>query len=155
MWPDHIISLNPIDRTKTNCPAARYLLSRSLSLQNTLLWPFLSTLSWVANECRWCSGGCSGLITGVTCALWKPSALQSGYGERFSFSGKVPTSINREAKEVCLLGPPWLDLAAQGKARVSAQPREHRARLVVLVPFLLINHRNKCKNHTSRQIQKP
>lgn len=68
---------------------------------------------------------------------------------------KVPTSINRGAKEVCLLGPPWLDLRSSGKGcmitYVSVQPRENRASLVVLAPsrFLLINHRNERANHES------
>lgn len=86
IWPGHIISLNPIDWTKTNCTAERYLLSRSLSLQTTLLLPFLSlsTLSWLANECRWCSGGCSGLITGAMRPRCKLNVLQSHYGERFN-----------------------------------------------------------------------
>lgn len=64
------------------------------------------------------------------CACCKLSMLQSGNGERFNCFGKAPTSVNRRAKEVCLLGAPWLDLCSSGRGyvitEVSAQPGQNR-----------------------------
>lgn len=68
-------------------------LSLSLSPDHCALSPFLfllSTLSWLANECRWRSGGCSGLITGAMRARCELSMLQSGGGERFNCFGESP-----------------------------------------------------------------
>lgn len=100
----------------------------------------------------WWGGGVQWSYYRVMCACCKLSMLQSGNGEKFNCFGKAPTSVNRRAKEVCLLGPPWLDLHSSGTGymitEVSKQPRQNKTRLpsLVLSP-LLINHRNK---HTNR-----
>lgn len=74
---------------------------------------------------------------------------------------KPPTSINRGAKEVCLLGLPWLDLRSSGTGcmitKVSAQLRGERGPGYLRRPLsfplysfsFVINHRNKCTDHKS------
>lgn len=74
---------------------------------------------------------------------------------------KAPTSINRGAKEVCLLGLPWLDLRSSGTGcvitKVSAQLRGERGPGYLRRPLsfplysfsFVINHRNKCTDHKS------
>lgn len=141
--------------TEPNRPAARFLLSRSCSLQKTLFTSglFLFALSWAVNECRWCCGGCSGLITGVCASAPLGSVGCSQAAVKFfNFSADFPASINRRAKEVCLLAPPWLDLCGSAKGGmitwVSEQPEESKGGTSRGAPALapLINHRNKYTN---------
>ena len=83
VWPRSRRQSESFRRHRNKSPGQKVSCNHALQNHSPPAPPSLSTLLWLANECRWRSGGGGGLIAGVMCACREPRARRAPVGRRW------------------------------------------------------------------------